>query len=758
MRSWLVRFPSRTAGRLGVGAFGLACVLLLIIGWISLDRMADLREASESVDRALMIREATGLLLSLVKDAETGQRGFVITGDRRYLEPYDAALAAVPQHLERLRGLTAEIPRQQASLATLEGLIRRELAELRDTIATRERGGFEAAARMVATGQGKQVMDEIRGVIAEMRQEETRVLAERRALAEWEAWVATSASLGGLAAALGLLVAAGLLLNRAIVEREREHAARTTAQTLAAVLAESEAWLRVTLTSIGDAVIATDERGRVKLMNRVAEWLTGWSEADASGRPLADVFVIINEHSRLPVPNPTDTVLRERTIAGLANHTILTAKDGHEVPIDDSAAPILAPDGTLLGAVLVFRDISGRRRLERERAALLESERKAGRAKDVFLALLSHELRTPLTSVLGWVKMLRTGRLDKSSTERAFDVIERNTFHQSRLIDDLLDVSRIAAGKLALEIALVDPARLVEIAVDSIRPAAEARGIQVTCAIDRAEGLLRGDAARLQQVFGNLLANAVKFTPTGGRVDVRLDRAQDRARVSVSDTGRGIDLTLLPHVFEPFRQATAGATSRANRGLGLGLAIVRHLIELHGGTVHASSEGDGKGATFTVELSLAAETHDAATKESLASDGRDLDSDLEALRGLRVLVVDDDPDIRELVTATLAHYGAQALAVGSVAEAHRVFAKSPPDVLICDIALPDEDGVALIEDLRRRAPDKGGATPAIAVSAYVHAEDRDRALGAGFQRYLPKPVDVLELIASVAALHQEHRR
>jgi two-component system, NarL family, sensor histidine kinase EvgS len=371
MRSWLVRFPSRTAGRSGVGAFGLACVVLLIIGWISFERMADLREASESVDRALMIREATGLLLSLVKDAETGQRGFVITGARRYLEPYNAALASVPQNLDHLRGLTAEIPRQQPSLATLERLIRRELAELRDTIATRERGGFEAAARMVATGQGKQVMDEIRGVIAGMRQEENQVLAERRALAEWEARVAAGASLGGLAAALGLLVAAGLLLNRAIVEREREHAARTTVQTLAVVLAESEAWLRVTLTSIGDAVIATDERGRVKLMNRVAEWLTGWSEADASGRPLADVFVIINEHSRLPVPNPADTVLRERTIAGLANHTILTAKDGHEVPIDDSAAPILAPDGTLLGTVLVFRDISGRRRLERERAALL---------------------------------------------------------------------------------------------------------------------------------------------------------------------------------------------------------------------------------------------------------------------------------------------------------------------------------------------------------------------------------------------------
>jgi hypothetical protein len=263
MRAW-------TAGRLGIGAFGLACVVLLVIGWIAFQRIADLREASHSVDRALMVREATEILVSLLKDAETGQRGFVITGDRRYLDPYDAAQASLPQHLDQIRGLMAEIPRQQASLVTLEGLIRHKLGELRDTIAARERSGFEAAARMVATGQGKQVMDEIRGVIAGMRTEEDRVLDERRALAEWQARVATRASLGGLAVALGLLVTAGLLLNRAILEREREHTARTTAQTLAAVLAESEAWLRVTLTSIGDAVIATDERGRVKLMNQVA--------------------------------------------------------------------------------------------------------------------------------------------------------------------------------------------------------------------------------------------------------------------------------------------------------------------------------------------------------------------------------------------------------------------------------------------------------------------------------------------------------
>ena len=749
MRAW-------TARRIGVGVFGLAC-LVFVFGSISVRRMADLGEATRSLDRTLTLREETEVFLSLLTAAETGQRGFVITGDRQYLAPYDAAKALLGRQLERLRGLTGEMTDQHARVTALEALVGRKLDELRETIATRERAGFGSAARLVATGEGMHVMDEIRGVVDEMRAEEAGMLVERRAVAAREARLATATTLGGLAVAFGLLAIAGLLLNRAVLERERERAARTTAQTLAAALSESEAWLKGTLTSIGDAVVATDEHGRVKLMNRVAESLTGWSEGDASGRALADVFAIVNEHSRRPVPNPADQVLQTRTIAGLANHTILIAKDGREIPIDDSAAPILAADGVLRGVVLVFRDISDRRRLEHERAVLLDNEQKASRAKDVFLALVSHELRTPLTAVLGWVKMLRTGAvMDKSAAERALDIIERNAKHQGRLIDDLLDVSRIMAGKLGLQRAPVDLARLVESAVDSMRPSADSRGICLTSVVDRTVGIVQGDAARLQQVVGNLLANAVKFTAAGGGVDVRLVSAHDRARITVTDTGRGIDAAFLPHVFEAFRQEM-GFSGRADRdpGLGLGLAIVRRLVELHGGTVSASSEGHGKGATFTVELPLAGAAHDVGTEteaEFVSEGGID---DLEAVRGLRVLVVDDDADVRDLVSAALSHYGAGVAAVGSAAEARRLFAKSPPDILVCDIALPDDDGVALIADLRRRRRDQGGAVPAIAVSAYARPEDRDRALTAGFQRYLAKPVDVLQLVAIVGALYRE---
>ena len=460
MRVW-------TARRLGIGAFGLGCLILILIGWISARRMVELREANESVDRALMLRQETEVFLSLVKDAETGQRGFVITGDRRYLAPYHAAQASVTLQLERVGQLIHTIPPQPDRLVALEGLVGRKLDELHATITARERLGFQAAARIVSTDVGQQVMEEMRGLVDEMRAEEARVLAEGRALAEREARLATATGVGGLGVAFGLLMAAGLFLNRAVLEREREHAARTAAQALATALAESEAWLRVTLASIGDAVIATDELGRVKLMNHVAESLTGWTEPRASGRALADVFAIVNEHSRLPVPNPADAVLLDRQTATLANHTLLIAKDGREIPIDDSAAPILGADGALRGVVLVFRDISGRRRLERERAVLLEQEQKASRAKDVFLAALSHELRTPLTVVLGWLKMLRAGvMLNQSAAQRALDVIERNALYQCRLIDDLLDVSRVMSGKLSLQMAPVAAAWLIESAIE----------------------------------------------------------------------------------------------------------------------------------------------------------------------------------------------------------------------------------------------------------------------------------------------------
>ena len=741
-----------SARRLGLLIFALACVLLVAVGWATFRRMTDMWEANRWVDRTLTARAELETLVSFVKDAETGERGFLITSDRSYLGPYDVARASVSGHLERLRGLTADNPKQQANVAMLDRLIQRRLAQLRGTIAARQREGFEGAARLVATGEGKRIMDDLRVVASAMQAEEDRLLAERTGLAERQARAAMATSLGGLALAMMCFLAASLLLNRSSQERERERIARSTVEAVAAAIAASEARLRITLASIGDAVIATDHHGRVTLMNTVAQSLTGWRDADAIGRPLADVFTIVNEQSRRPVENPIDGVLRDGKVAGLADHTILIARDGRESPIDDNAAPISAADGSILGAVLVFRDISQRRQVERERAVLLEQAEAASRAKDEFLALLSHDLRTPLTAMLGWVKLLRAGRLDATAAARALEVIERNVHYQTRLIADLVDVSRIAAGKLTLDVRVVDLVPLVEGVIETVRPAAAARAVGVTSVLDRAAGPVRGDAGRLHQVVANLVDNAVKFTPAGGRVEVRLARVEARVRITVSDTGRGIAATFLPHVFDPFRQADA-VEARARGGLGLGLAIVRRIVELHTGTVGASSEGEGKGATFTVELPRAAAGDSTPARvEVVTATAR---SDVTTPHGLRVLVVDDDADTRELVAAALVYHGARVTAVASVAEAREAFEKAPPDVLVCDIVMPGENGFTLIKEVRGRRHDQGAAVPAVALSAYVRPEDRDQALAAGFDRFLAKPVDPLELIQLLAVLHRE---
>jgi signal transduction histidine kinase/ActR/RegA family two-component response regulator len=390
---------------------------------------------------------------------------------------------------------------------------------------------------------------------------------------------------------------------------------------------------------------------------------------------------------------------------------------------------------------------------ERRRAQELAEE--ANRSKDQFLALLSHELRTPLGAMLGWLYLLRGGKLNAAMAARGLEVLERNTRAQAQLIDDLLDVSRIGAGKLRLEAQPTELAPVVEAAVDALRPAARAKDITLRVARDVSAGPVLGDATRLQQVFWNLLANAVKFTPPGGRVEVRLERADGQAQVIVQDNGEGIRPDFLPHVFEPFRQADSSMT-RAHGGLGLGLAIVRHLVELHGGTISAASPGAGQGATFTVRLPIAPARFGPPRHESPS---RAADGSAEVpLAGLRVLAVDDEPDARDLLSLVLAQGGAEVRAAGSAEEALATLEGWRPDVVVSDIAMPGEDGYGLIRRLRARAPEEGGRIPAVALTAYARAEDRARALAAGFQVHAPKPIDPEELVTVVRALAAWSRR
>jgi signal transduction histidine kinase len=400
-------------------------------------------------------------------------------------------------------------------------------------------------------------------------------------------------------------------------------------------------------------------------------------------------------------------------------------------------------------------EIAERLRAEAEREALLAREKvlraeaeELSRLKDEFLATMSHELRTPLNAIFGWITLLRTRRLDEATQERALETIERNARAQKRLIEDLLDVSRIVTGKVALELVTVDPRRVVEAALETMHPAAQAKGLKILPLLDTGAGTVRGDFARLQQVVCNLLSNAIKFTDAGGHVEVCLARRNGEVEISVADSGQGIKPEFLPLVFDRFRQED-GSISRRHGGLGLGLAIVRHLVELHAGSVDAQSAGEGKGARFIVRLPVREATLMPRIMEAPASGGMATPS---MLAGLRLLVVDDDPGARELISGMLAGYGAQVMVAEDGQGALKLLFAERPDVLIADLGMPEMDGYALIEQVRALDPDFGGKTPAVAVTAYASPQDRLRALQAGYQNHVAKPVEAEELAIVIASL------
>ncbi|HEX4454166.1 MAG TPA: ATP-binding protein [Kofleriaceae bacterium] len=385
----------------------------------------------------------------------------------------------------------------------------------------------------------------------------------------------------------------------------------------------------------------------------------------------------------------------------------------------------------------------------RERAAREEAEA-SSRAKDEFLATVSHELRNPMSAVIGWTRMLRSGELPEAKRERALETIERNALNQAQLIDDLLDVSRIVSGKLRLEVAPLSIEQVVEAAIESARPALDAKQLRLKCMIDTTAVAMLGDAVRIQQVVWNLLANATKFTPKGGAIRITLTRVDSMLELEITDTGKGIAAELLPHVFERFKQADS-STTRSYGGLGLGLAISKSIVEMHGGTISAYSDGADQGATFVVRLPVAplrrTPQHVTAAQPVKAA----WDCPPEVV-GLHVLVVDDDPDGRDVLEMVLVDCGARVTSASSAAEALASFDRDRPDVIVSDIGMPGEDGYALIRKIRARGAADGGAVPAASLTAYASVEDRRRALMAGFNLHVAKPVDPEELLAVVASL------
>ena len=738
--------------RLGLLGFVLAGVLLIAVGGLAYRQMLRLQEARDLATHTLLVREEIEILLSLVKDAETGQRGYLLTGEAPYLEPYENAIRLLPLHTARLRGLTADNPGQQSQLLRLDGLIGAKLSELAATIRARNTEGPAAAARITRTDVGMRTMDNIRALLSVMRDEESRLYTEREIRMQGAARTAAAVNIAGLVVAFVLVLGATVLTIRALRYRDREHALRQTSEAVAAASQESEARLRTTLESIGDGVIATDDEGRVTLMNPVAQALTGWTDAGARGRPIEEVFTSVDETTRQPVENPVTKVRREGSIVGLANHVILLARDGREIPIAASAAPIRVVGSRVQGVVVVFRDVTSEHELERQRSRILQIEQAArqeaeaaNRAKDEFVATLSHELRTPLSSIFGWTRMLHSGSLDGATARRAVEVIERSARTQMQLIDDLLDTSRMVAGKLRLDLRAVDLRAVVEASVDTIRPTARAKGVHLEAHTGDRPVVVSGDPERLQQVVWNLLSNAIRFTPASGRIDVWLDEHQGQEQIRVVDTGSGIKPEFLPHVFERFRQADA-SSSRVHSGLGIGLALVRHLAELHGGSVVAESEGEGRGATFSVRLPRRSpEAGEGPIPLEAAPDFADPSRHL---AGLHVLVVDDEEDARDLARLAFEQAGARVSLAASAHEALATLDRGPVDVLVSDIGMPGTNGYVLLESVRARGTD--AQVPAIALTAYARLEDRERALKAGFQLHMPKPIDPLRLVRAVA--------
>jgi signal transduction histidine kinase/ActR/RegA family two-component response regulator len=410
--------------------------------------------------------------------------------------------------------------------------------------------------------------------------------------------------------------------------------------------------------------------------------------------------------------------------------------------------PIFEAEGTVSGIFVHGVEVTDQVRARKEAEA-------ANRTKDEFLATLSHELRTPLTAVLGWVRMLRGGTLNEETAAKALGIIERNAEAQQQLIEEVLDVSRIITGKLRLDVRPVELTPVVEAAVDAVRPAAEAKNITLSVCMASAENLVSADPARLQQVIWNLLTNAIKFTPTGGEVEVRLERAGPNVQVKVIDNGLGISPEFLPHVFDRFRQADS-STARQYSGLGLGLAVVRHLVEQHGGRVSVESGGENQGSAFTIELPLSTLRMDADRFDQLKRGGDDAarrrsDAAL-SLEGVRVLVVEDQTDARDLLSVLLKQYGAQVVACGSAVEAVAALRRERHDVLISDIGMPGEDGYWLIREVRALGAGHGGDMPAVALTAYASEADRERALAAGFQAHVSKPIEPDALLSAVAAV------
>jgi PAS domain S-box-containing protein len=807
----------------------------------------------------------TGLanVLSLAQDAETGERGYVITGESRYLEPYNSAIIGVNKQVDEVQQLTSDNPHQQSRFPELRKHIAAKLSELAETVALRRNDGFEAAQKVVLTDRGKNEMDFVSRIVGEMLEHEKDLLKTRAQKSNRTYTFAVVTGLLSGLSALAAIAAFTVLLNRHLVAR---------AKASATIAEQGERW-RTTLASIGDAVISTDGNARITNMNAVAESLTGWSDSEAIGQPLDTIFRIINESTRDAVENPAIRALKEGTIVGLANHTILIAKNGSEKAIDDSAAPIRCKDGEIVGSVLVFRDVSERRQVERisrlnearktamfetaldcivsidhtgivvefnaaaertfgysrdnvigrELAAILippqyrEQHRKglalyletgagpvlnqrlelsAIRAdatefpieltviripidgpplftaflrditerrqaeqalrdsenrerqtanelrqlaaelsegdhrKNEFLAMLAHELRNPLAPIRNALQIVQLSGEGGETIRSASEMMKRQIAQLVRLVDDLLDVSRISRGKIELRRERVELSSIISQAIETTRPAVECANHQLTVELPSRPIYLDADPVRLAQVFSNLLNNSCKYTEREGQISLAAEVHENEVVISVRDTGVGIPPEALPKIFEMFTQVDR-SLERSQGGLGIGLTLVQRIVELHGGSVTATSAGVGRGSEFVVRLPTVVEQLGQIPKSDISKTTPNPSH--------RILVADDNRDSALSLALLLRMSGNETQLAHDGTAALEAAATFNPEIVLLDIGMPKMNGYEVARKLRET--EAGKKMVLIALTGWGREEDRQKSRDAGFDGHLVKPVE-----------------
>ncbi len=666
-------------------------------------------------------------LQSTLVDAETGQRGFVLSGDKNYLQPYDAAVARLPELLARLKASPTEGINAD-DLARLSQLSESKLVELKKTIDLRAGVDLEAAAAVIRDNTGRALMDEFRATIEKMRLAQLALLQHDRAESDTTTRTRTTVFIITGLLNIAVLVWAYRLISRTLKQRD---SALAIAREREGEISEQKELLGVTLASIGDCVIVTDAEGRINFMNPVAATVTGWTFAEARGQATREVFQIFNEDTRTPAENPVDRVLREGVTVGLANQTILVRKDGTEVPIDDSGAPIKDASGALRGVVLIFRDFSEHRRAQRELQAAKDEAEMANKAKDRFLAMLSHELRTPLTPVLATLNLWEANEQFPAALMDDVRMLRRSVELEARIIDDLLDLTRISRGMLSLTPETTDAHAVLKFLTELSRTDLQEKNLSLTMDLKAQRHHVFADSARLQQVFWNVLRNAIKFTEVGGQLRIATNNdASGRMEIAFSDTGIGMTRETISRLFQPFEQADPARSSRYG-GLGLGMAISSALVELLKGELTARSEGLGRGSTFLVKFS----TVEASPVPKVHAPAPVLD-----VAKLKILLIEDHADTAQALTKLLRSRDYEVNAAPSVAAGITAAKGERYDIYLCDLGLPDGTGLDFVAAVRELGP-----TPAIALSGFGMQQDIDRAISGGFAAHLTKPLNLQKL-------------